>query len=359
MSPASPLADLTNENNKFKQMKPVTLKDIAKQLGISITTASKALKNYPDVSDKTKKIVKELAVKLNYVPNSFAIGLRKQESKTIGVIIPTMVHYFFSTVLDAIIKEAENRNYMVIILQSNEDYRTEKKQVDLLLNKGVDGILISLSNKTRDFKHLQKIMDYNIPLILFDKIAKLVNCSKVLIDDRKAAYSAVSYLINTGRKRIAHFRGDLNPQNSIDRFLGYKKALEDHGIPYDSSLVYLCNNNSDFTDGYSSAKQLLLDHGDNVDAIFTVNDMLAIGAINYFNENGIKIPDQIALFGFSNWFMASVITPSLSSVEQNAYKIGKRSSEILFEEIERKKKGEPIVYQKVIIDTELVLRNSS
>ncbi|WGH76087.1 LacI family DNA-binding transcriptional regulator [Tenacibaculum tangerinum] len=339
-------------------MKHITLKDLAKQLGLSTATVSKALKNYPDVSDETKKSVQDLARELNYEPNSFALGLRSKESKIIGVIIPTMIHYFFSSVLDAIFKEAEQRNYMVIVMQSNEEYCNEKKQVDLLLNKGVDGILISLSNKTNDFKHLQKIIDYDIPLVLFDKIAKLVNCSKVFIDDKKAAYEAVSYLISKGYKRIAHFRGDLNPQNSIDRFLGYKKALEDHGITFDPSLVYLCDNNSDFSDGYSSAKQILLDHGDNVDAIFTVNDLMAIGAINYFNEKGIKIPEQIALFGFSNWFMASVITPSLSSIDQNAYQMGKKSIEILFEEILSKKSNKPFTHKKIVIDTELVIRNS-
>ncbi|MFL1012646.1 LacI family DNA-binding transcriptional regulator [Flavisericum labens] len=339
-------------------MKPATLKDIAKQLGISITTVSKALKDYPDVSEKTKKRVKDLAERLNYVPNSFAVGLRKHESKIIGVIIPTMIHYFFSTVIDSIIKEAEKRNYMVITMQSNEDYELEKKQIDLLINKGVDGILVSLSNKTRDFSHLQKVIDYHIPLVLFDKIAKIINCSKVVIDDRKAAYDAVCYLINKGHKRIAHFRGDLNPQNSIDRFLGYKKALQDNNIEFDPSLVYLCNNNSDFSDGYTSAKKLLLDHGDKVDAIFTVNDLLAIGAINYFNENKIKIPEQIALIGFSNWFMSSVISPSLSSIDQHAGKMGETSVKILFNEIDSKLKEAPFEHQKIIIDTELIIRDS-
>lgn len=339
-------------------MKPVTLKDLAKQLGLSVTTVSKALKGYPDVSEKTRELVKSLADELNYVPNSFAVGLRKQQSKTIGVIIPAMVHYFFSNILDAILKEAENRDYMVIIMQSNEDYELEKKQVDLLLNKGVDGMLISLSNHTRDFKHLQKIIDYEIPLVLFDKIAKLVNCSKVIIDDRKAAYDAVSYLIKKGYKRIAHFRGDLNPQNSIDRFLGYKKALLDNNIEFDPSLVYLCNSNSDFSDGYSNAEKLMQDHGDNVDALFTVNDLLAIGAINYFNKKNIKIPEQIALIGFSNWFMASVVTPSLSSIEQNAYNMGTKAVEILFNEIDAKLNDTAIEHQKITIDTELVIRNS-
>jgi LacI family transcriptional regulator, galactose operon repressor len=218
-------------------MKTTTLKEIAEQLGLSITTVSKALKDYPDVSKKTKESVKNLAEKLNYVPNSFAVSLRMKESKTIGIIIPTMVHYFFSSVIEGVLKEAEKKSYMIILLQSNETYELEKKQVDLLINKGVDGILMSLSNKTKDLDHLKKIIRHGIPLVLFDKIAKTIDCSKVLVDDRKAAYEAVSFLIQKGHKRIAHFRGDLNPQNSIDRFLGYKKALIDHNIEFDPSLV--------------------------------------------------------------------------------------------------------------------------
>ena len=214
-------------------MKSATLKIIANELGLSITTVSKALNDYKDVSVITKQRVKNLATKLNYTPNSFGLGLRKKESKTIGVIIPDNVHYFFSRVIKGILEVTEKNNYLVIVMQSNEDYELEKKQVDLLISKGIDGILISLSNKTHKFDHLKKIINNNIPLILFDKIAKTVNCSKVLIDDRKAAYEAVSYLIKKGCKRIAHFRGDLNPQNSIDRFLGYKQALLDNNIEFD------------------------------------------------------------------------------------------------------------------------------
>lgn len=339
-------------------MAKVTLKVIANQLGLSTSTVSKALKDYSDINAETKRKVIELAKELNYTPNSFAVSLRMKESKTIGVIIPTMVHFFFSSVIDGILKEAENNNYMIFLMQSNENEALEKKQVDLLLSKGVDGIIISLTNKTRDFKHLQKIIDNNVSLILFDKIAKTIKCSKVLIDDRKAAYDAVSHLIKKGHNRIAHFRGDLNPQNSIDRFLGYKKALLDHNIEFDSSLVYLCDNNSDFSDGYESAKKLIQDHGDNVDAVFTVNDLLAIGALNYFNENNIKVPDRIALFGFSNWFMTEITTPSLSTIDQNAYLMGEKSAKVLIQEINCMHKGIPFEHQKIIIDTELIIRNS-
>ena len=339
-------------------MKTITLKQIAEVLNISVTTVSKALKDYPDVSKKTKQRVLDLAKDLNYIPNSFAVSLRMQQSKTIGVIIPATVHHFFSNVIKGILKEAEKKDYLVILLHSNENYELEKKQVDLLISKGVDGILISLSNKTNNFEHLQKIINHDIPLVLFDKIAKTVKCSKVIVDDRKAAYDAVSHLIKKGHKRIAHFRGDLNPQNSIDRFLGYKQALLDHGIVFDPTLVYMCNNNSDFEDGYDNAGKLLKDHGKSVDAIFTITDVIAIGIIKYFTDHGIKIPEDIALFGFSNWFMASVISPSLSSVEQHGYEMGEKSAQIIFQEIDSKQKDIPIEPQTIVLPTELIIRES-
>jgi len=210
-------------------MKEVTLKQIAENLGISVTTVSKALKNYPDVSKKTKALVKEEAKKLHYKPNVFAVNLRTKESKTVGLIIPEVVHHFFSSVINGIIEEAERKGYLVIILQSNESYQLEKKQVDLLISKRVDGIMISLANDTVDISHLLEIKEHEIPLVMFDKISKLVPCSKIIINDRQAAYDATKFLIDSGCKKIAHFRGALLPQNSIDRFLGYKKALEDHG----------------------------------------------------------------------------------------------------------------------------------
>ena len=339
-------------------MRQVALKQIAETLNISITTVSKALKDYPDVSKKTKQKVVDLAERLNYIPNSFAVSFRTQKSKIIGVIVPATVHHFFSNVIQGILNESEQRDYLVILMQSNESYDLEKKQIDLLLSKGVDGILISLSNKTNNFSHLNKAMDHNVPLILFDKVSKNVNCSQVVIDDKKAAYDAVSFLIKKGYKRIAHFRGDLNPQNSIDRFLGYKQALIDHGLPFDPSLVYLCNNNTDFEDGYYFAEKLIEDHGNTVDAIFTITDVIAIGIMKYFNDHCIKVPDDVALFGFSNWFMASVMTPGLSSVEQDGYSMGEKSAQLLFHEIDCKHKNIAVAPQKITLPTRLVIRES-
>ena len=340
-------------------MKPTTLKEIADQLGLSVPTVSKALKDYPDVSKKTKGLVKELAKTLNYTPNAFAVNLRTKESKTIGLIIPKIVHHFFSNVIKGIISQAEKKGYLVIILQSNESYDLEKKQVELLLRQQVDGVIISIANETADFTHLNDIININKPLIMFDKIAKIVPCSKVIIDDRKAAYVATKHLIDIGCKRIAHFRGPLLPQNSIDRFLGYKKALLDHNMQYDSSLVYICEcGDNSFQEGETNAKKILKDHN-NVDGIFINTDLVAIGALTEFIRQGIKIPEQISIVGFSNWFMSSVISPSLTTINQPGFEMGKIAFKQLFKEIKKLKKEKKITPKTITLNTELIQRDSS
>ena len=337
----------------------VTLKQIAEQLGISITTVSKALKDYPDVSKKTRKLVRETAFMLNYKPNSFAVNLRTRESKTIGLIIPEIVHHFFSSIIKGIISQAEKKGYLVITLQSNESYELEKKQIDLLLSKRVDGILISLANGTGDYKHLTEIIENDTPLVMFDKIAKIIRCSKVIIDDRKAAYKATEHLIKIGCKKIAHFRGPLMPQNSIDRFLGYKQALIDYGLPYDPTLVYVndCGDLS-FEEGKESINQLLKDH-DDVDGIFINTDLVAIGAMKEIIKNGIKVPEDISIVGFSNWFMSSVMAPSLTTINQPGFEMGKKAFKLLYKEIRDKKKNKAIIYKDVILDADLIIRNST
>ena len=338
-------------------MKEVTLKQIAENLGISITTVSKALKNYPDVSKKTKTLVKDEAKKLRYKPNVFAVNLRTRRSRTVGLIIPEVVHHFFSSVINGIIEYAEKKGYLVIILQSNESFKLEKRQIDLLISKRVDGIMISLASTTTDISHLQEVKDLEIPLVMFDKISKLIHCSKIVINDREAAYKATKHLIDSGCKRIAHFRGALLPQNSIDRFLGYKKALEDHGLTYDSSLVYICDR-VDYEDGIAAARQLLEDH-DDVDGIFTITDLVAIGAISVFNDRGINVPNDISIMGFSNWFVSSAITPSLSTVDQPGYAMGKKAFKILLKEMNAKKEGVPFEPITKVLKTKVIKRNST
>ena len=338
-------------------MKNITLKEIASTLGISITTVSKALKNYPDVSEKTKKAVKELAEKLNYTPNSFAVNLRTKESKTIGLIIPEVTHHFFANIIKAIIDAAEKNGYLVIILQSNESLELEKKQVELLINKRVDGILISLSNESNNDSHIQEIIKRNIPLVMFDKIAKLSNCSKIIIDDQKAGFDATQHLIDKGCKKIAHIRGPLNPQNSIDRYLGYKKALEKNNIPFDSKLVYTCEKVT-FEEGLEFTKQLIEEHPD-VDGIFAITDLVAVGAVAYCNEQKIAIPNDIKIIGFSNWFMSQVITPKLSTVEQPSHEMGIAAFDLLLEEMIHRKEETLFTPKTIELDTQIIVRESS
>jgi LacI family transcriptional regulator len=338
-------------------MKETTLKQIAETLGISITTVSKALKNYPDVSEKTKKSVLDLANSLQYTPNSFAVNLRTKESKTIGLIIPEVVHHFFSSVVNGIIAEAEKNGYLVIILQSNESLELEKKQVELLINKRVDGIILSLSNESNDDFHLKEIIRREIPLVQFDKIAKLIPSSKVIINDQKAAFEATEHLIQKGCKKIAHIRGPINPQNAIDRFLGYKKALEKNNIPFDSKLVYTCKNVT-FEEGKEFAEQIITDHPD-VDGIFVITDLVAVGVLAYFNENNIKVPQQVKIIGFSNWFMSQVITPKLSTVDQPSYEMGVQSFYLLLEEMNANKEMKTFTPKTIELTTTIIERESS
>lgn len=338
-------------------MKEITLKEIAQKLGISITTVSKALKNYPDVSEKTRNAVLELSKSLHYTPNSFAVNLRTKESKTIGLIIPEVVHHFFSNVIKGIIAEAEENGYLVIILQSNESIDLEIKQVDLLVNKRVDGILISLSNESNDDEHLKEIIRKDIPFVMFDKISKLINCSKVIINDQKAAFDATEHLIQKGCKKIAHIRGPVNPQNAVDRFLGYKKALEKNNIVYDSKLVYTCKGSS-FEEGYDFCKQIIEEHPD-VDGIFGVTDIVAIGVINYLNEHHISVPEQVKVIGFSNWFMGQVITPKLSTVDQPGFEMGIESFKLLLEEMIARKESKPFTPRIVELKTGIIERDST
>ena len=338
-------------------MSNLTLKDIAKTLNLSITTVSKALKDYPDVSAKTKERVKTYAKEVNFTPNAYAAFLRTQESKIIGVIIPRLNHYFFSNVLRGIMNAAEENHYMVIVLNSEETYELEQKQVDRLLRQNVDGILMSIADSTHDLDHIHKITKQKIPLVFFDKYSKLSNCSSVIINDQKAAFAAVEHLIQQGKKNIVHFRGPLLPQNSIDRFLGYRKALEHYGIEYRKEWVFRCDDISS-EEGYAYAKKMVENHPE-IDAVFAVADMPAIGAIKYFNEKNIAIPDQIAVMGFSNWEIANLITPSLSTINQPGELMGQKAFELFYSELQQLKKGDSVDKQIIELDTDLIVRNST
>lgn len=336
----------------------ITLSEIAEKLGISVATVSKALKDYPDISDKTKNEVIKLTEKLKYKPNSYAQSLRNQESKIIGLIVPEIVHHFFANIILGVIKAAEEKGYLVITLQSDESYENEKKQIELLLDKNVDGILLSLANNTVNFKHIGEIIDEGTPVVLYDRISKLIDCNKVVINDRKAAFNATKYLIDSGCKKIAHVRGSLKPQTNIDRFLGYKNAIESNGLDYDKNLVFEAEQLS-FENGREIASKILSNH-EGIDAIFAATDMIAAGLLEGFNESGIIVPDDISIIGFSNWFITQITSPKLSTIDQPGFEMGEEAFKLLFEEIKNNKENpEKIDYRIIEIPTKIVLRGST
>jgi LacI family transcriptional regulator len=338
-------------------MPKVSLIKISKILGLSKSTVSKALNNYADVSPATKKKVLDLAEELNYKPNVFAQNLRSQESKIIGLIIPEIVHYFFSTIIRGVIETAEICGYSVIVVESDDDYRGEIKQLKALLDKNVDGILLSLADNTVHLNHIKEVINEGVPFVLYDKISKLIDCNKVVIDDVKAAQMATQHLIDIGCKKIALIRNHLKSQTTIDRQKGYKKALLENGFEYDSTLDFEAVDVS-FNSGKIAAYIICENHKE-VDGVFAVTDLLAIGALGSFREHGIAVPDQVSVIGFSNWLLSQITTPHLSTVDQPGFEIGKTSFNLLYQEIQNKKKNITVPFKTVVIPTTVISREST
>lgn len=340
-------------------MSPVTLKDLAKRLGVSVTTVSKALKDYSDIGKETKEQVKKLAQELNYQPNIHAVNLRVQKSRTLGVIIPKIEHYFFANVLNGIIQEAEKNGYLVITLFSDDDVELEKTQVNLLINKRVDGILMVLSHESQlhEQSHIMHILAHNIPLVLLDRTSSAIPCSKVLIDEQKAGYKATKHLLANGAKNILYLGGSNWQLNYRKRFNGYTQALHEFGIIENESLIYQCKSNN--IEEATQKTALALKENEQIDAVFASTDLLAIGATRAIRQAGKSIPDEIAVFGFSNWFMTEYTEPSLSTVQQPSTIMGEKAVELILQEITDEEKRLPIKHQTILLPTELILRNST
>ena len=335
----------------------VTIKDIARELGISPSTVSRALKDHPDISPETKRVVTELAEKLNYQPNSIALSLRHSKSNTIGVIIPQVVHWFFSTVISGIEDIAYGAGYSVIVSQSNESYEKEVTDTKSLFNNRVDGILISMSKETTDFAHFESLYSRGIPMVFFDRVCPQLNTSKVVVNDFNAAYNATKHLIEQGYKNIAHLAGGKNLAIGTDRLNGYKTALEENGIKFGER--YVAHEN--LVDDELHAKALmheLFELPDPPDAVFANNDVSAIGAMMAAKERNLKIPEEFGIVGFSNWRFTELTEPALSTVDQRGFEIGQEAARLLIKEIEAPE-DELVEPTTKTIETKLIVRKSS
>ena len=338
--------------------KQITLADLAQELGISTATVSRALKDYPDISADTKRRVIELAQRWNYRPNTMAAGLRKRESKVIGVIIPSIVNHFFSSVIKGIMQVAYDRDYRVMVCQSDESYQKEVTDAYALLSSRVDGLLVSLAHETDRYDHFDEFWEVGTPVVFFDKIPpKAGQFSTVVVDDYGGAYQAVTHLIEQGHRRIAHFRGPVFAYTSRNRLNGYRQALLDHELEVDESLIYACEDIS-FEEGQQYARQVIADHP-NCDAIFCVTDTVAMGAMVILKEAQVKIPSDIAIVGFSNWHMSTIIDPPLTSVAQPSHEMGELATQLLLQEIKAGKQEVAFQHQNIVLPTQLKVRLSS
>lgn len=330
----------------------ITIKDIARELGISPSTVSRALKDHPDISQETKRLVNELAAKYNYKPNIIALSLRSQRSNVIGVVIPELVHFFFSSVISGIEEVANSHGYSVMISQSGEDFNREVATCDVFLNSIIDGLIVSVSKETNDYSHFKRFEDEGIPIVFFDRIIEEIHSDRVIIDDFDGAYQATEHLIIQGRRKIVHFSGPQNRLIGQNRLNGYLKAMRDNGVVIDEKLIIHC-------DTFQSAlveTQKLIDSGVKFDSIFTVNDFTAAGVIKILTRNGIKIPQDVSVVGFGDDQTSMMVEPTLTTVSQPGYEMGKKAMEQLIRRITQTKQDPPVTE---ILKTQLIVRESS
>ena len=331
-----------------------TIKDIARELGISPSTVSRALKDHFEISEETKKAVRRVAEELNYQPNSLALSLRYSKSNTIGVIVPEIVHFFFSTVISGIEDIAQSRGYNVIITQSNESVDREMMNLQTLFNNRVDGILVSLSRESFDYSHFEAMIQKGLPIVFFDRVAETIETSKVTVDDFLGGYQATEHLIKQGYRKIGHLAGPKNLEITSERLKGYQKAHGDAGLSIDDELVVF-DKASDESDAYSATLALLASK--DPDALFASNDLAAMGAIKAAQKQGKKIPEDFGVVGFSNWQFTSLTNPSISTIEQPGFEMGQHAAELLIKQIDSDE--EEMSFESVKLPTQLLLRDSS
>ena len=335
-------------------MSQFTIKDLARELGVSPSTVSRALRDHPDISRDTKRRVSEAAELHNYHPNQLAQSLQKKRSNTIGVIVPEIRHNFFSTVISGIEEVAYEHGYTIMVCQSNETLSREIINTQALVSNRVAGLLIAISSETTSHDHLAGVLRHGVPLVQFDRVVEALDTSKVVVDDYRAAYGAVRHLVEAGYRRIGHMAGKEGIALNRRRFEGYRDALRDAGLPLEEK--FRLHGGYREEDGRTGAERYLaLD--EMPDAILAINDPVAVGLFTRFREAGVRIPDEVALVGFSDTPVAALIEPALTTVHQPAFEMGKWAVSLLMKQFAAE--DGTFVPETVVLDTELLIRGSS
>ena len=334
----------------------VTLKQIAKELDVSISTVSKSLRDSPEISEDTRLKVQAFAKLYNYKPNNIALSLKNKKTKTIGIIIPEIVHHFFATVISGIEQVANECGYNVIVCLSDESFDKEVINMEMLANGSTDGFIMSLSKETqqkKDFHHLQEVINQGMPVVLFDRISNDILCDKVIIDDQLAAYEATNFLISKGLKKIALLTTVDYVSVGKLRTDGYLNVLHDHGIEVDENLIIRIED----TEHCDEKINELLEN-QTVDAILAVNELFAVTAIKLAMTKGIKIPEDLSVVAFTDGIISKYSTPTITTISQNGIKMGRKAAEMLIKRLELEDE-EDEHYKTEIIETNLIIREST
>lgn len=338
----------------------ITLKQIAKELDVSISTVSKSLRNSLEIGEETRLKVQAFAKFYNYKPNNIALSLKNRKTKSIGIIIPEIVHYFFSTVINGIEQVANEYGYSVVICVSDDSFDKEVLNMEMLANGSIDGFIMSLSKETQfkgDFHHITEVINQGMPVVMFDRVTNDILCDKVIIDDKSAAYEAVQSLIDNGRKKIALVTTVDYVSVGKLRTDGYEKALLDNGLPFNEDLIIKIE---DVDTCEITISQLLHDRA--FDAVFAVNELFAVTIIKTANKMGLKVPEDLAVIAFTDGIISKYSTPSITTVSQNGEKMGNKAAKMLIERIEAEEDDDEEHnenYITEVIETHLIKREST
>ncbi|MBK7559963.1 MAG: LacI family DNA-binding transcriptional regulator [Chitinophagaceae bacterium] len=335
----------------------ITIKDIARALGLSTSTVSRALRDSYEISPETKKLVLEYAEKNNYHPNPIALSLKERRSRSIGVIVCEIANSYFSQVINGIESIAYNNGYNVIIAQSRESFDRELLNLQYLTSRSIDGLIISISTETKDFSYLKELHQKGMPIVFFDRIVGEIETHKVIADNYKGAYDATAHLIHCGYRRIATVSNPELVSITKERLAGYKAALRDNGIEVDDSLIKYCQHGGMIVTEVEEVVKELFELPQKPDAIFASADKLTTGCLRIIRTMGLKVPDDIGLIGFSNTDLTELLDPPLSVIKQPAFEMGEVAMNLLLQLIESKR---PVTdFETKVLSTELLIRGST
>lgn len=340
----------------MKENAPLTMKDIAREFGISVATVSRALKDSPRISEERRRAIQQYAREHNFTPNVIAESLRFSKlkpQKIIGVIVPDFVHYYFASVLAGIEEEATSQGYHLLVATSQESYEREVRICQSFYEHKVCGIIVSQAKDTKQYEHFQKLINAGVPLVFYDRICTGVNASRVVVDDYMGAFHAVSYLIEKGCRRISYFGSPMNMEISKNRFNGYKDALLKHGLQYDDNLVRICDNRADA----ESIAPEMLSMEYRPDGFFAINDDTAIGILYTAKRAGLRVPDDVQICGFTNGYRAIACDPMLTTMEQRGRVVGEEAANILIGHAEGRIPIDKA--ERRVVRTRLVIRGTT